>query len=59
MSDKWSSSPSPNLLLHVTLWLALAMLLYSAVAEVRYRWIHPELTETELMFRSVDILLWR
>lgn len=56
---KWNSSPSPGLLWWLTVGLLFVLLLYVAIADVRYRWRHPELTETQLWMRIEDILLWR
>jgi hypothetical protein len=43
--------------------LAIALLvllcIYSMAAVMRYRFLHPNLTETQLLLRLPDIYLWR
>lgn len=40
-------------------YILLAWLLYCAVAQYRYRFLHPEMTETQLFRHIGDYLLWR
>ncbi len=36
-----------------------ALLIYVTIALTRYRFAHPDLTETELFLRIPDALFWR
>lgn len=37
----------------------IAIAVYFAIAVTRYRFAHPDLTETQLFLRIPDALLWR
>jgi len=39
--------------------LLLLFFIYAAVASLRYRYNHPEQTETQLFFNLKEILLWK
>lgn len=43
----------------VLYWLMVAVLAYTVVASQRYRFLHPEATETQLFLRLLDALAWR
>lgn len=44
---------------HAIALAAWALLLYVGVSSIAFAFRHPELTETQRLFRFVDALLWR
>jgi hypothetical protein len=57
--SRWDSSPSPEMGVRMLLILLIGALVYVTVAEGRYRFRHPEMTETQLFLHTGDILLWQ
>ena len=43
----------------VAFWLAMAAILYVPISMTFYAWRNPDLTQTQVMFRAVDAILWR
>ena len=40
-------------------YLVFALATYIGLSQIRYRLLHPELTETQLFFHTLDALAWR
>jgi hypothetical protein len=58
MRTNWSSSPGWY---RTDFYIVIALIawLYFGVAHIRYRFAHPELTETQLFLHTFDVLCWR
>lgn len=60
MSEDWTSTPEVSDRTRTIVGIVLMLsVLYVSVAEIRYRLVHPEKTETQLFLDIPKVLTWQ